>query len=671
MTDSIQQRVETIMYHKIPLNLFRVGLRNPNMKNYFLSSSSSSSLSTVSCKENKEKSIAQAMHHHNSSNLISSFHQKGISKQRHFEDGLYSPLSFPPTPASRLKVIKKQSSELESLIFTSRDKLRLESRILTKEHDIHSRRVAEEVKRSGTFISFDPRYHSESIALSCGNHRLQKCGSSACGSGRSTLPVPFNVYVYVEFEVHINHGLSSSSESSSSSEPAFAIGLVPPDCPVNAFVGKWPRSVGLSSDSCLFLGGSLGVYSTSTHDSLTEPTIADGKETHIVTVGLLLCIPDESELDDGGIVGRKEEDGMILDRLGGDKVMGYDRKQKEGKDVTVLHYEHRGDGDGDEGEEGDDEGEDEIVRRNLEAGGSRVGGMYSRGRSEKQVHRSGNNHGHRHSHRRVHLPGHSNSLFSFFSGLFQFHQNTRPTWVSSHGRVGSVLDTSRRTGDSDNGWRWRESEDEHEVDDDRVSYKSLSSTNESQSDMYHSENLESRLRRLSLSDEEGVAGGEARVKEDEDYVVGMDLAAEGDSETSVNTRIKPVSLRELEDSNGDCVGGVERLLIRDSISVVSSLSSSDKTSSVKSRYNPHRFCLQYNICGELMSFPLDINTLQVELTDMKAPLYPAVSLLSNDVSVQCKFSADDVRYRDRQRIGAPAGVPVYALDGTVLIPTDT
>ena len=72
-----------------------------------------------------------------------------------------------------------------------------------------------------------------------------------------------------------------------------------------------------------------------------------------------------------------------------------------------------------------------------------------------------------------------------------------------------------------------------------------------------------------------------------------------------------------------------------------------------------------------MSFPLDINTLQVELTDMKAPLYPAVSLLSNDVSVQCKFSADDVRYRDRQRIGAPAGVPVYALDGTVLIPTDT
>jgi hypothetical protein len=48
-------------------------------------------------------------------------------------------------------------------------------------------------------------------------------------------------------------------------------------------------------------------------------------------------------------------------------------------------------------------------------------------------------------------------------------------------------------------------------------------------------------------------------------------------------------------------------------------------------------------------------------------MYPAVSLLTKNTGVWCRFCESDVRFRLRSLIGAPEGVPVYCLDGSVLI----
>jgi hypothetical protein len=54
------------------------------------------------------------------------------------------------------------------------------------------------------------------------------------------------------------------------------------------------------------------------------------------------------------------------------------------------------------------------------------------------------------------------------------------------------------------------------------------------------------------------------------------------------------------------------------------------------------------------------------LVPAEEELYATVSLHSPATSVMCRFSAEDVVATDRANIGAPAGVTVYAVDGSVV-----
>ena len=50
-----------------------------------------------------------------------------------------------------------------------------------------------------------------------------------------------------------------------------------------------------------------------------------------------------------------------------------------------------------------------------------------------------------------------------------------------------------------------------------------------------------------------------------------------------------------------------------------------------------------------------------------SPLFPTISLLSQDTRVWCRFCEADIVYRSRAALGAPPGVRVYCLDGSLLL----
>lgn len=95
--------------------------------------------------------------------------------------------------------------------------------------DEYSRKAAVLAQNSGQLAVFDPYQSSEGIALSCGNHCALKVGRGLCSSSRTMVAVPTNRLVYMEFSI----------TASSSTTPSIAIGLSPPDCPLNVTVGSW------------------------------------------------------------------------------------------------------------------------------------------------------------------------------------------------------------------------------------------------------------------------------------------------------------------------------------------------------------------------------------------------------------------------------------------------
>jgi hypothetical protein len=56
-----------------------------------------------------------------------------------------------------------------------------------------------------------------------------------------------------------------------------------------------------------------------------------------------------------------------------------------------------------------------------------------------------------------------------------------------------------------------------------------------------------------------------------------------------------------------------------------------------------------------------------EIVSLRAPLYPTVSLISENTRVWCRFCEADIVYRSREAMGAPAGCRVYCLDGSLLL----
>lgn len=178
-----------------------------------------------------------------------------------------SPASFPPTPFSRAYVMNRASERVVSVMFAARDRLRLEAQSVSR--DEYSRMAAKEAQSSGQFAVFDPRQTSAGIALTCGNHCAVKVGQGLVCSCRSMVPVRTNAYVYFEFSVTVR----------SAQEPQLAVGLAPPDCPLNVLVGSWARSVGLYYDGQVMVGSRWFQSPTA------EPIVAGS------TVGILVYIP--------------------------------------------------------------------------------------------------------------------------------------------------------------------------------------------------------------------------------------------------------------------------------------------------------------------------------------------------------------------------------------------
>jgi hypothetical protein len=158
------------------------------------------------------------------------------------EGDVCTPVSFPPTPYSRARVMLRSTERVESIMYAARDRLRLEE--LTRHDDSITRERASELQQQGQLAVFDPYHTSEGIALSCGSHCAFKVGRAMCCSTKAMVAVKKECFVYAEFVVNVQVGVT----------PALVVGLSPPDCPLNVMVGSWPRSIGLYSEGQLLVG---------------------------------------------------------------------------------------------------------------------------------------------------------------------------------------------------------------------------------------------------------------------------------------------------------------------------------------------------------------------------------------------------------------------------------
>jgi hypothetical protein len=77
--------------------------------------------------------------------------------------------------------------------------------------------------------------------------------------------------------------------------------------------------------------------------------------------------------------------------------------------------------------------------------------------------------------------------------------------------------------------------------------------------------------------------------------------------------------------------------------------------------------IRWNINGHQSKYSSNALDTVSDIDSMQAPLYPTVSLLSDDTRVWCRFCEADIVFRERSVIGAPKGVRVYCLDGSLLL----
>lgn len=182
-------------------------------------------------------------------------------------DNVDSPASFPPSPFSRAYVMNRASERVVSVMFAARDRLRMEAQSVSR--DEYSRTAAREAQDQGQSAAFDARQPLGGIAFTCGNHCALKVGKGLVCSCRAMMPVRTNAMVYFEFSVTV----------SSAQIPQLALGLAPPDSPLNIMVGTWSNSVGLYFDGQIMIGSHW-------FPSSTQEKIAAGS-----TIGVLCYLP--------------------------------------------------------------------------------------------------------------------------------------------------------------------------------------------------------------------------------------------------------------------------------------------------------------------------------------------------------------------------------------------
>ena len=84
---------------------------------------------------------------------------------------------------------------------------------------------------------------------------------------------------------------------------------------------------------------------------------------------------------------------------------------------------------------------------------------------------------------------------------------------------------------------------------------------------------------------------------------------------------------------------------------------------------------QFTVNGEPVQHPPEAALHASSSEDLSAahalqtslPLYPTVSLFSEETRVWCRFCEADIIYKSRAAVGAPPGVKVYCLDGSLLL----
>jgi hypothetical protein len=76
---------------------------------------------------------------------------------------------------------------------------------------------------------------------------------------------------------------------------------------------------------------------------------------------------------------------------------------------------------------------------------------------------------------------------------------------------------------------------------------------------------------------------------------------------------------------------------------------------------------QYSVNGVPFAHTPESTEAMGDVVRLGTPLYPTVSLFSEETRVWCRFCEADVVYRSREAIGAPRGVRVYCLDGSLLL----
>jgi hypothetical protein len=82
------------------------------------------------------------------------------------------------------------------------------------------------------------------------------------------------------------------------------------------------------------------------------------------------------------------------------------------------------------------------------------------------------------------------------------------------------------------------------------------------------------------------------------------------------------------------------------------------------------FEIVFNLNGYPIELPWEARNHLADIVWGESSFYPTVSFLDPGMSVWSGYCSDDVVHRDRKSIGAPEGVVVYCLDGSVLLEKD-
>ena len=264
----IKNKMKQTMHHYVSPRMFRAAVRVSKKRD------NNKRDSTV---ENNRVSSKDRLIEHHSKKSTRKLEDKCSIQNFNIEEqeGPHSPASFPPTPFSRARVMNKNTELVISMLFATRDSLRLEAQSTSR--DEYSRRVAVAAKSSKKTACYDAKQTSEGLALTCGNHCVLKVSNKLCCSSKAMISIVTGAYVYFEFSITTSNACQTLA--------SLCMGLSSSQTPLDSMVGtsiEFP-SIGLHTE------GKYLIQSKSFQDENMT------KINHGSTVGFLVYIPSEND----------------------------------------------------------------------------------------------------------------------------------------------------------------------------------------------------------------------------------------------------------------------------------------------------------------------------------------------------------------------------------------